>query len=148
MPTKQRSLTILMVVLLAPHGWSVTIGEDKRPDADVRMEIVAVECEEGLRAVVEPQILKSTAVKITKKEPTHKLTLACHWQQSPPHSTAFYSSWGNADLTLRVEHIMDESTLYSESFTEGGKIRGLAMKKAAEAAVAALVRSKVLPPKR
>jgi len=143
---------IMLLVLLGLLGESpANSGEQssksQAAQQEVAVEVVANDCEEGLRAVVESQILKATAAKITTKDPTHRLLLSCRWQQSPPHSTSFYSSWGNADLSLRIERLADESTLYSESFTEGAKSRGLAMKKAAKRAASDLVKSRVLPAK-
>jgi hypothetical protein len=113
----------------------------------VRLIIDTIDCEEGLLMTVESQILKYTSVLITKKDPTLKLTIACYWQQSPPGSTSWYPSWGYADLSIRIENLLAESTVFSDSFTGGAPSRGLAMKKATEIAVKKLIQSGLLPRK-
>ncbi len=123
---------------------SPAFGTEPTP---VRLEVHSVDCDPGLQITIESQILKHTSVKITKKNASHRMTITCHWEQSPPFSTSFYSSWGNADLAVTVEELADESTVYAESITQGAKSRGLAMKKAAVKMVNELIRAKVFPKK-
>lgn len=137
----------VLILMMALGAYSYEAQAAGRLSKGPRLEIISKECDDGLKAVVESQILKYTAVKITKKEPTHRMTIACHWDQSPPGSTSFYSSWGNADLSMRVQHLEEESTVYAESSTQGAKSRGLAMKKAAAKMVKALIAAKVFPKK-
>ena len=111
------------------------------------LEINSVDCDPGLQITIKSQILKHTSVKITNKGATHRMTIACYWEQSPAGSTSFYSSWGNADLAVTVDELADESTVYADSVTQVAKSRGLAMKKAAAKIVMELIRADVFPKK-
>ena len=133
-------LFFLLLVTFLSIGYSSA----KEP---IRLEIIAGECEAGLQDVIVSQILKSTNVIVTRQDPTHLLFLSCYWQMSPAGTTSMYSSWGNADLTVRIEKVSTESTIYAEAYSEGAKSRGIAMKKAAEKMVRELVKNQVFPRK-
>jgi hypothetical protein len=130
--------------VMAPPASGVPSSD---PPVTVQLEILSVDCEESLQVIVESQLLKLTKVKLTPKDPTHRMQLTCYWGQSPPGSTSFYPTWGEADLTLRLEELNNESVIYADAFTSGAKSRGLAMKKAAEKAINDLLDKGLLPMK-
>jgi hypothetical protein len=85
----------------------------------VRLQILADECDEGIKTVMEAELLRLTKVTITNKEPSHSMSITCYWKDSPPGSTSMYSSWGNADLTIRIEDLEAESVVPPEKSIRG-----------------------------
>lgn len=117
-------------------------------NSTAKVEVISREADEGLKAIVEAAMLKMLDVNITRKNPTFRVVLTCYWKESAPGTTSFYSSWGNADLTVKIERLEDESTLFAESLTKGGKSRGDAMKSAAEEMAGKIVKAGVFPKKK